>query len=237
MQAAKVWNSAVPADHYGTVGCLVRSRDGVGVLSASHVLAPIFSGVSIGANLGISVLLDGNSSSGELAKRDVPMTIEGAPVATSRDAAFATFDGATESSLIASQGLPAGVRLANQYGQEAHFFGATSGGCKRTVIHDIAGRVAMRYRLYAVDGTFNYSSIDVPLSGLIQCDAREPVMPGDSGCLLFDVDGYGLGLLVGTDPTETYPFFTHLQPILDMFGLQLVTTADYPQAPRLKDLI
>jgi hypothetical protein len=237
MQPVKVWNLAVPPDHYGTVGCLVRWGGNVGLLSASHVLAPIFCGVSVGANLAVSVLADGNTSSGELAKCDVPMTIEGGPVATSRDAAFATVDAASESSLIATQGLPAGVRLANQYGQEAHFFGASSGTCKRTVIHDIAGRVSMRYRLYDNDKTFNYSSIYVPLSGLIQCDANEPVVPGDSGCLLFDSDGYGLGLLIGTDPTETYPYYTHLQPILDLFGVQLVTTANYPQAPRLKDLI
>ena len=237
MQAVKAWNTALSSDHYGTIGCLVRTADSVGILSASHVLAPIMRGVSVGANQGISILASDQTGVGALAKWNVPMNAYGAPIATARDAAFATIAPDLQKKLAYAMGLPNGVRLAQDYGQPARFFGSTSGRRKNTVIHDIAGRVSMRFRLYNNDTSYNYSSVEVPLSGLIQCDAQEPVKPGDSGCLLFDTDGYALGLLVGTDPTNTYPYFTHLQPILDLFGLQLITTADYPQAERLRDLV
>jgi len=237
MQAIKVWNSAIPADHYGSVGCLVRWLDRVGLLSASHVLSPVWSGISVGTNHDITVLPEGKIGTGELANWNVPMAPDGTPLTGSRDAAFATVDDATERNLIETLGLPTGIRRAQQYGQEAHFFGATSGRCKHTIIHDLAACITMRYRLYNNDDTLNYSSVDVTLSGLLQCDAQEPVLPGDSGCLLFDSEGYALGLLVGTDPTNTYPYFTHLQPILDLFGIQLISASDYPLAERLKDLV
>lgn len=237
MNAVKTWNSAMPRDHYGSAGCLVRWSDKVGLLSASHVLSPVWRGLSVGANRRISILPDKKIANGELAKWDVPITSDGLPIPASRDAAFATVDEDTEAELIATLGLPAGVRVAQQYGQRAFFFGARSGVLKKTIIHDLAGSVTMRMMLHNNDQASSYTSVYAPLSGLIQTDAQDPVLPGDSGCLLFDSDGYALGLLVGTDPTNTYPYFTHLQPILNQFGATLITTEDHPDAPRLTDLL
>jgi hypothetical protein len=235
MEAIKVWNSATSAEHSGTVSCLVRWLNRPGLLSASHVLSPVWYGVSVGANHSITISLVGNSTrNGELANWDVPMTADGAPVPSSRDAAYATIDTATETSLATAIGLPAGVRTA-QYEQKVFFYGAKTGLHKQAVIQDLSASVVMGYTLY--DTQSKYYPVDVPLSGLIQCDSQEPTDHGDSGCLMFDSDGYAMGLLVGTDSANAYRYFTHLQPILDLFGVQLVTTADYPQAPRLKDLI
>jgi len=235
MSAVRVWNSAVPDGHYGTVACLVRYAGQPAILSASHVLAPVRRGVSPGANARVLWKNGGAEQAGVLANWDVPLTSDGLPLPRSSDAAFATIDRAGLDELGQALALPSGVRRAEKYGQVAYFYGATSGICKRTIIHDLAGSVPMQYRLY--DAVYNYDTVTVDLTGLIQCDAHQPVLGGDSGCLLFDADGYALGILLGTDPDNVYPYFAHLQPILDMFRAEVVTSSEISGARNLCTLI
>jgi S1-C subfamily serine protease len=165
------------------------------------------------------------------------MATDGTPLA-SHDAAFATIDADAFALLGTRMALPSALRTPDRVGETVYFWGATSGVVQRTVIHDLDASVTMRCRIFtSVGPSSNFSSVNVPMSGLIQCDAQPPVLGGDSGCLLFDGNGCALGILIGTDPANVYPYFSPLAPILDLFGLSLVTVSEVEGAASLVDSI
>lgn len=231
------WNQADSQVRHGTLACLARWLDRPGVVSASHVLAPLRRGLDVSALPQVRVGDATQAVSGTLSNWDVPMTPDGAPL-FSHDAAFATVDATGFAWLSQRMALPSALRSPDQAGETVYFWGSTSGVVKRTTIQALDASVTMRCRFFlSAASNANFVSVNVPMSGLIQCDAQPPVEPGDSGCLLFDGDGRALGILIGTDPANVYPYFSPLAPILDQFGLSLVTAKDVAGATSLVDVI
>lgn len=223
------WNSAMPESYYGTVACLVQRGTEYGVLSASHVFCPLWRGISAGARRHVRIALDdGTQLAAELDNWDVPMALDGTPLYGARDVALAMVSSSAAGQLLAAMALPTAAADAAHAGLRAYFLGATSRTLKRTIVHSKSANATMRFSLYSGDGSLNYSSVYVPLRDMIQIDALPDVLPGDSGCMLYDGDGRAHGVLVGTqfgpaEPVErAYPYFVPLAPVLARFGVSLV---------------
>lgn len=233
----KTWNAAASAGEYGTVGCIVRYNGRLALLTAGHVLCPVWEGLSPGAHRDIRIEPDGSTVGATLSHWRMPVTRHGYPAGDTTDVALAVLDDKTADIVLRSIELPSGVRTLRRNGEKVYFHGATTGRLYQTVVHDIAAEVPMRYRVYAQYGSPSFRTVEAQLSGMIQTDANMPVQGGDSGCLLFDRDGNALGLLVGTDPTDTYPYFTHLEPLLSFFNVELVTAHPTSVTRRLRTLV
>lgn len=233
----KTWNAAESAEAYGTVGCIVRYNGSLAMLTAGHVLCPVWEGLSPGAHRDIRIGPAGSTVGATLSHWRMPVTRHGYPMDETTDVALAVLDEKGADTVLRSIELPSGVRTLRRNGEKVYFHGATSGRLYQTVVHDIAAEVQMRYQVYARYGSPSFRTVEAKLSGMIQTDANMPVLGGDSGCLLFDADGNALGLLVGTDPTNTYPYFTHLAPLLAFFNAELVTSHPHSTTGRLRTLV
>jgi len=223
MQAIKTWNSRLSGDkHFGTINCLVQLRGKYGVLSASHVLCPLWEGISAGIHPYVRIALGGGrQAEGQLANWSVPLSPEGIPYQGAGDAALALIDDHIAAELAALMALPTGVASPPANDAKVAFLGARSGALRVTTIHSTSTKVNMPFQLHSRNGSLFYRSINVALDKAIQTDAHPTTLPGDSGCMLYDEEGNGIGMLVGT--AFNYPHFMPLEPILSLFGVTLVT--------------
>ena len=251
-----VSNKAVGANGEGSFGCLVArvGGEGVGFVSASHTLAVFARDTSLRANAGISGTVPSQVAQnatairafeGDLAGCDAPIEpVTGTPL-NALDAAYATLQRTTFDALARAIPLPSGARAADTYGEEVFFWGARSGCVKRARVHALYADAVVSYDLW--DASLRtYGSFSTKLSELIQCEpisSKERSLPGDSGSLLFDRAGNGLGILIGKGigsngtPDPSYTYFARLESILRLFGLAVVTAANVPGSTLLRNAI
>lgn len=208
--------SGKKADTTGTLGCLVRSRDGSGrtfVLSNAHVLAD--SGL---ARKGAAIYQPGLA---DKAKHDSPVAklhdwhrfTFGGPYSTQVDAAIAVIpESVVAQPSIAKIGIPKGVR-APKRGMKVQKSGRTTGHTTGE-IQDIHFRTSMSYPKPGSE-----ESDDVHFAGLVLCSRFTG--PGDSGSLVLDMDGYAVGLHFCGTPTTS--IFSPIDDVLDALGVDLVT--------------
>ncbi len=229
MTTAQIWNSARGTDDFGSVGCLARVAGQEAVLSASHVLCPVWRDVVPGSLHRLTVLGD-LFADGDLVNWSSPLGPDGAAYASGLDVAIGTLASGSHASLIGSQGLPADVGVPRK-GASVRFNGARTGSWRSTRIDDVGVDAPIVCTL--IEGEARVSALPVTLGGMIRCLDGTLSKDGDSGCLLVDEHDLALGLLVGHDVAMQYLYFAPLATALQRFGAQLLTRQNTPGAPAL----
>lgn len=197
----------------GTLGVLVRRRtvhNDVHLLSARHVIAPL--GV---AEKYLPVQQPVIAQSGRVAANQIAsLNLWGKfqPRFLNRfDAAIARCMDGRVSPRIRRLGLPKGVRTHLRIGTKVSFCGA-----KSDLQH---GTVSDRHLFVRVGYRSAAGFTDYGFQEQILCALHSE--SGDSGALLLDENNLAVGLVIGG--TGAYAVITPIRPVLDEWGLELVT--------------
>lgn len=203
-----------PKGTAGTFGCLAQSRQNPAetyILSNRHVLAPL--GIARKYDL---IQQPRIADSGSLRSNAIASLANWSRFQFRYlnlfDAAIATaFPGKVDAG-IRGLGAPRGSRVGSTIGQRVRICGAASDVNEGHVID----------RNFCTQVRYRHPDRRSVLAGFhrqVLCSGYSA--PGDSGSLVMDEAGYGIGLHFSG--TRTYSVFSPLQPILDEWGLELVT--------------
>jgi hypothetical protein len=235
----RLYNTAFGDGYAGSAAALVTGAGsaGGGVLSACHVLMPCRLGTAPGAEGAVRITGgSGRDIDATVANWLAPLGADGLAL-DNGDAAWATVAKQDFEMLAAEMPLPEGLNFALQ-GQSVCFLDAASGNVRKTIVHSDRAAIDMHYFVWGVGLNPQGRAFTAKwLSQLIQCEADALLTPGDSGGLLFDEDGFALGIAIGLDKEGRYSYFAHLGAVLDAFRLKLVDIGTRPGGKRLSHLL